>query len=61
MNLGLNILTGRIIAIKSFNKENIKNEISRKKILYETNLMRQLIHNSIIKILKHSKVKNIYL
>ena len=31
VNLGLNILTGRVVAIKSFNKENITNEISKKK------------------------------
>ena len=52
VNLGLNTLTGRVVAIKSFNKENIKNEISKKKILYETNLMRKLRHNSITKILE---------
>ena len=52
VNLGLNILTGRVVAIKSFNKENIINEISKKKILYETNLMRKLRHPSITKILE---------
>ena len=35
VNLGLNTLTRRAVAIKSFNKENIKNEISKKKIFYE--------------------------
>ena len=35
VNLGLNTLTGRAVAIKSFNKEKIKNEISKKKIFYE--------------------------
>ena len=52
VNLGLNILTGRVVAIKSFNKDNIKNELSKKKILYETNLMRKLRHPSITKILE---------
>ena len=52
VNLDLNVLTGRIIAIKSFNKDNIKNGISRKKILYETNLMSKLNLNSKIKILE---------
>ena len=52
VNLGLNILTGRVVAIKSFNKENINNEISKEKILYETNLMRKLHHSSITKILE---------
>lgn len=31
VNIGLNILTGRIVAIKSFNKKNIINESSKKK------------------------------
>lgn len=52
VNLGLNVLTGRVVAIKSFNKENIINELSKKKILYETNLMRNLRHPSITKILE---------
>ena len=52
VNLGLNILTGRIVAIKSFNKKNISNEKAKKKILYETNLMRGLYHPSVTKILE---------
>ena len=52
VNIGLNILTGRIVAIKSFNKKNIINESSKKKILYETNLMRGLFHPSVTKILE---------
>ena len=52
VNIGLNILTGRIVAIKSFNKKNIINESSKKKILYETNLMRGLCHPSVTKILE---------
>ena len=52
VNLGLNLLTGRIVAIKSFNKQNIISEISKRKILYETNLMRNLHHKSIVKILE---------
>ena len=52
VNIGLNILTGRIVAIKSFNKKNIINESAKKKILYETNLMRGLFHPSVTKILE---------
>ena len=52
VNIGLNILTGRIVAIKSFNKKNIINESSKNKILYETNLMRGLCHPSVTKILE---------
>ena len=52
VNIGLNILTGRIVAIKSFNKQNLTNEKAKKKILYETNLMRSLYHPSVTKILE---------
>ena len=52
VNIGLNILTGRIVAIKSFNKQNLLNEKAKKKILYETNLMRGLFHPSVTKILE---------
>ena len=52
VNIGLNILTGRIVAIKSFNKNNISNEKAKKKILYETNLMRGLYHPAVTKILE---------
>ena len=52
VNIGLNILTGRIVAIKSFNKNNLTNEKAKKKILYETNLMRGLYHPAVTKILE---------
>ena len=52
VNIGLNILTGRIVAIKSFNKQNLLNKKKKKKILYETNLMRGLYHPSVTKILE---------
>ena len=52
VNIGLNILTGRIVAIKSFNKKNLSNEKAKKKILYETNIMRGLYHPAVTKILE---------
>jgi non-specific serine/threonine protein kinase len=53
VNIGLNILTGRVVAIKSFNKSNLnKNGDNMKKILYETNLMKKLNHPNITKILE---------
>ena len=54
VNLGLNVLTGRVVAIKSFNKKNLNspNNENMKKILYETNLMRRLNHPNITKILE---------
>ena len=55
VNLGLNVLTGRVVAIKSFNKT-IKSKygdnLNMDKILYEINLMRKLNHPNITKILE---------
>ena len=54
VNLGLNVLTGRVVAIKSFNKKSLDspNNENMKKIIYETNLMRKLNHPNITKILE---------
>ena len=53
VNLGLNVLTGRVVAIKSFNKKNFDTKTDfMKKIIYETNLMKKLNHKNITKILE---------
>ena len=53
VNLGLNILTGRIVAVKSFNKNNAElTGDNMKKIKYETDLMKKLNHPNITKILE---------
>jgi serine/threonine protein kinase len=53
VNLGLNILTGRIVAVKSFNKNNSElTGENMKKIKYETDLMKKLNHPNITKILE---------
>ena len=53
VNIGLNVLTGRVVAIKSFNKKNLdKNKKDLERILYETNLMKKLNHPNITKILE---------
>ena len=53
VNLGLNILTGRVVAIKSFMKKNLEiNGENMRKIIYETNLMKKLNHKNITKILE---------
>ena len=54
VNLGLNVLTGRVVAIKSFNKKDIDspNNETMKKIIYETNLMKKLNHPNVTKILE---------
>lgn len=50
VNLGLHILTGRLVAIKSFNKTITSNEKSKKKIMHEVNLMKKLKYKNIVKI-----------
>ena len=52
VNLCLHTLSGRLVAIKSFNKELMQSENSKKKILYETKLMKNLKHISIVKYLE---------
>lgn len=51
MNIGLHILTGRIVAIKSFNKTKFTDEKYRNKIMNEINLMKNLRHFSVVKLL----------
>ena len=51
VNLGLHVLTGRIVAIKSFNLKKLKNEGAKAKIYHEINLMKNLRHSSIVKLL----------
>ena len=58
VNLGLHVLTGRIVAIKSFNKNKLKNKESINKIYHEIDLMKNLRHNSIVKILETLETEN---
>ena len=51
VNIGLHVLTGRIVAIKSFNKKKLKNEHAKLKILQEIELMKNLRHSSVVKLL----------
>ena len=56
VNLGLNVLSGRVVAIKSFKKKNFDTKKDFiKKITYETNLMKKLNHKNITKILEMSE------
>ena len=62
VNLGLNVLTGRVVAVKSFNKQKLDNEKENKiKIFYETDLMKQLNHPNITKILEHFESEKYFL
>ena len=49
VNIGLHILTGRVVAIKSFKKDNCSNE-RIDKIINERNIMKELNNKNIIKI-----------
>ena len=58
VNLGLQVLTGKIVAIKSFNKNQFKIKNYRNKIYNEINLMKNLRHHSIVKILDTFETNN---
>jgi len=58
VNLGLHILTGRSVAIKSFNKKKLKNERAKAKIYHEINLMKNLRHSSVVKLLDTFETEN---
>ena len=63
VNLGLNVLTGRVVAIKSFNKTKTTkygDNLNMNKILYEINLMRKLNHPNITKILETFEDEKFY-
>ena len=63
VNLGLNVLTGRVVAIKSFNKTKktkYGDNLNMDKILYEINLMRKLNHPNITKILETFEDEKFY-
>ena len=53
VNLGLHVLSGRTVAIKSFNKTKLKNQESIDKIYQEINLLKIFRHNSIVRILEY--------
>ena len=42
VNLSLHVLTGKLVAIKSINKQNLKKKSKREKILLETNIMKKI-------------------
>ena len=58
VNLGLHTLTGRLVAIKSINKEKIKNERQKQKIKQETTIMETLSKSkNIVKIFETYETK----
>ena len=62
VNLGLNILCGRVVAVKSFNKNKLnKKENTKNKIFYEIDLMKKLSHPNITKILEYFESEKYYL
>ena len=58
VNLSLHILTGRLVAIKSINKEKIKTDRQKKKIKLETTIMKRLSKsNNIVKFFETYETK----
>ena len=58
VNLGLHILTGRLVAIKSINKEKITTDRQKQKIKLETKIMKRLSKsNNIVKIFETYETK----
>ena len=58
VNLCLHVLTGRLVAIKSINKEKISNERRKQKIKLETKIMKRLSKsNNIVKIFETYETK----
>ena len=58
VNLCLHVLTGRLVAIKSINKEKITNERRKQKIKLETKIMKRLSKsNNIVKIFETYETK----
>ena len=58
VNICLQVLTGRIVAIKSFNKKKLKSINDIQKIKHEINIMKNLKHPLIVKILDKFESEN---
>lgn len=50
VNIGLHIASGRLVAIKTFNKDNLTLESTQRKLFLETTLMKTLQHKNIVRI-----------
>lgn len=50
VNLGLHVLTGRLVALKSFNKKKVDLEKLKRKMHYETSILKSLNHINVVKI-----------
>lgn len=62
VNLSLHILTGRLVAMKSFNKNKISDlEKLKKKINHETNILKSLHHKNVVKIYETFETPKFYM
>ena len=50
VNLGMHKLTGKMVAIKSINKEYLTDESSKKKVMQEYSILKQMRHPSVIRL-----------
>ena len=49
VNVGLHVCSGKLVAIKSFNKNKINTEKAKTKILHETTILKNLNHPNVVK------------
>lgn len=61
VNLGLHILAGRLVAIKSFNKKKVDLEKLRRKIGYETMILSSMHHRNVVKIYETFETQRYYM
>lgn len=52
VSLGIHKLTGKYVAIKLIDKECLKDEFSKKKVLREIHILRKINHSNVIKLLE---------
>jgi len=62
VNLSLHILTGRLVAMKSFNKNKISDlEKLKRKITHETNILKSLHHKNVVKMYETFETSKFYM
>lgn len=58
VNVGLHVLSGKLVAIKSFNKVKITTDKAKNKILHETNILKYCNHPNVVKFYETFESRN---
>ena len=61
VSLAIHVLTGRHVAIKSFEKEYMKDAFSRKKVFQEVYILKKIHHANIMRLLEVFESRNHFL